>query len=142
MVIVLGGLAGCRAAQGPAGFWTEYQHDLVATTSSDQGPWGGERSMTWRAPATGMFSFDHARAFAERHGWKLLSTSHVDIPRGSATPGTHEPAYLAMPSTIGQFDSGWTREDPGTSATRPAIGYVQVSDDGRDMYVYHFWGNG
>jgi hypothetical protein len=33
------------------------------------------------------------------------------------------------------------REDPGTNEMSTAYGYVQISSDGRQMLVYHLWGN-
>jgi hypothetical protein len=131
--------------QGPAGFWESYQPDLVFEAESDQGPWGGERRIVWRSEARGSLRFGYAKRFAERHGWKLVEQRHYD-GNASAEIGqketSHEPAFLAAPSTVGRFESGWVREDPGTSEITPAYGYVQVSDDGSQMYMYHFWGNG
>ncbi|MFT3915251.1 MAG: hypothetical protein QM704_14365 [Anaeromyxobacteraceae bacterium] len=59
----------------------------------------------------------------------------------AGSPGT-EPHFLSVPSTVMRFDSGWTRETPGTGETSKAVGYVQVSSDGSSVYVFHFWGNG
>lgn len=138
-------LTGCRVASGPAGFWKAYRTDLVVAKSSDQGPWGGELWIAWHAPEAGVFTFAQARAIAESHGWKMLSDQHRDATRTDSdvrTSSPRQPSFLPMSSTVGRFDSGWLREDPGTNQMSTAVGYVQVSDDGRDMYVHHFWGNG
>ena len=142
-LLAFASLAGCRAARGPAGSWKTYRPNLVVAKSSEQGPWGGERWIVWRAPEAGTFTFE-ARATAESHGWKLLSNDHYDPTpaRIADHPTSNEPEFLATPCTIGRFDSRWMREDPGTNEMSPAFGYVQVSDDGREMCVHHFWGNG
>jgi hypothetical protein len=136
----------CRVVRGPAGFWKAYHPEFISAKYSDQGPWGGERSITWHSPGRGTFTFARARAFAEDHGWKLLGQASY-VPRNAGKNPTqetpsHAPKFLGTPSVVGRFDSGWIREDPGTSEVTPALGYVQVSEDGSEMYVHHFWGNG
>jgi hypothetical protein len=133
----------CRVARGPAGFWKLYRPEFVVSQHSDQGPWGGERQIEWRTANVRTFSFAEAKAFAERQGWKLLAQTRYESPplvAPAAKP--HEPHFLPIPSTVGRFDSAWIREDPGSGDASTAFGYVQVSDDGTRMYVYHFWGNG
>jgi hypothetical protein len=139
----------CRIVRGPAGFWKTYESGLITQSESDQGPWGGERSIVWHSDTPGTFTLDEARRFATSEGWKFLESSRYEgISNGRAARQaaqhieSREPEFLNTPSTIGRFDSDWLREDPGTGETSPAFGYVQVSDDGTDMYVYHFWGNG
>ena len=135
----------CKVVRGPAGFWKAYRSEVITQRQSDQGPWGGERSLAWSSPVRGTFKFTEAHRFASRNGWRLLSRAHYvgggSLPFVKVQTG-HQPKFLDVPSTIGQFDSGWMREDPGTNEMTPAFGYVQVTDDGTRMYVHHFWGNG
>lgn len=139
-------LSGCPVVRGPAGFWEKYRSEAIASQYSDQGPWGGERWVVWRADAPGAFTFRDARSFAETNGWKLRSArrydTHSPFPLTDQSSERRAPRFLPRPSTVGVFETAWVREDPGTNEASPAFGYVQVSDDGRTMYVYHFWGNG
>lgn len=138
-------VASCGAIPGPAAFWGTFHPELIVDHSSDQGPWGGTRSLTWRTSGATTFDFGSAAAFAQENGWKLLAREHsassnrIPLPNG---PESTEPQFLVEPSMIGRFESGWIREDPGTNETSPAYGYLQVTDDGKAMYVFHFWGNG
>lgn len=136
----------CKFVRGPAGFWKTYESDLIVQKESDQGPWGGERAITWHSDSPGTLTFDNASRFAASQGWKLVERAHYDGGAGNV-PFVQQiksmrPEFLRTPSTIGRFETGWIREEPGTEETSPAFGYVQVSDDGTQMYVHHFWGNG
>lgn len=138
-------LASCKVVRGPAGFWKSYQPGLITLRESDQGPWGGERSLGWTSATAGTFRFEEASSFASRNGWRLVSK--VRYSGAGVVPFVEhqeedQPAFLNVSSTIGRFESGWLREDPGTGETTPAFGFVQVSEDGTKMYVHHFWGNG
>ena len=137
--------AACPAVRGPAGFWKAYRPDLVVERHSDQGPWGGERSIRWHASVPGTFKPASAQAFAEANGWVLMDCIPYSPPPEGAPrlyAGAHSPALLAVPSTLMRFDSRWIRENPGSGTTNVAIRYVQVASDGTAQYVFHFWGNG
>ena len=51
------------------------------------------------------------------------------------------PRHIAGDSVVLKFDSRWMREDPGTNEMSTAYGYLQLCKDGRQMIVYHLWGN-
>jgi hypothetical protein len=107
--------------------------------------------LRWKACGSVRFSVDEVKAFAERHGWELLDAVDVDVAareaetmRERCAPGCDGtyPRFMKVPSIVMRFDSGWTREDPGTNEMSTAFGYAQVARDGSSMYVFHFWGNG
>ena len=52
------------------------------------------------------------------------------------------PRHIEGACIVLVFDSGWIREDPGTNETSTAHGYALLSEDGRKMAIYQFWGNG
>ncbi len=158
VLLVAASLAACRSLV-PAGFWKGYRSNLIIKQESDQGPWGGHRWICWDSPNSGTFSESDAKQFALDHGWKFLV--RVEVPANALTrptdtqpqavsslfhPGYDQarqdfPAYITGESVVLTFDSGWRREDPGTNETSTAVGYLQLSRDGRKMLVYHLWGN-
>lgn len=133
---------GCSCSSGPAGFWKAYHPSCVVERSSDQGPWGGTRTLRWAACGSVRFSRDEVRSFAERHGWKLLDEVDVDAAAREVERGDTSPRLMKVPSTVMRFETGWLREEPGSGEMSPAVGYVQLARDGSSLYVFHFWGNG
>ncbi len=102
--------------------------------------------------------------YAEENGWKFLDSKDFTIdsmltwiyhnnpifplyyPKHSKTFSSNSvnkfPRHIMSKCTVMKFDSGWIREDPGTGETSIAFGYVLLSEDGKKLVVYHFWGNG
>jgi hypothetical protein len=141
------GPTGCKPSLIPSGFWLRYSHGALVERKIDQGPWGGMLGLRWVAARGSSLTKSDARGYAEANGWKfideqpsVLQSPPPDHRKRSAS--SSEPEFLTVPSRILRFDSGWLRENPGTGETSPSIGYVQVADDGSQMYVFHFWGNG
>lgn len=134
----------CKVVRGPAGFWKSYRPEFLTQRQSDQGPWGGERSLAWSSAVPGTFVFTEANRFASRNGWRLVSRAHYlgggSLPFVQVQKG-HQPTfwtYRRRSVSLTQAGFGRIR----TNEMTPAFGYVQVSDDGTRMYVHHFWGNG
>lgn len=98
--------------------------------------------LRWTACDSVRFSRDGVRAFAERHGWKLIDEVDVEIAAREAGSGNTYPRFMSVPSMVLRFDTGWMREEPGSGEMSRAVGYVQVARDGSSMYLFHFWGNG
>jgi hypothetical protein len=162
LVIVVA--SACSLVRGPSGFWKKYRSDLVVDRFSDQGPWGGLRWIQWRSELEGTFSEDQLREFAESNGWKFLHRKQYDRDAmvdwrydgdpvfplnfpghkpGHTYAGVRDyPRHWDGPCLVLTFDSGWIREDPGTNETSTAFGYVVLSENGRKLAMYHFWGNG
>ncbi len=146
LCLVLGLAPACSVLRGPAGFWKSFHSDLIRDRYSDHGPWGGDRWLLWKSELPGTFTVSAAQGFAELHGWRLLK-EQAYAPNQPADESLHQgeqngPRFLPVQSTILLFDSQWVRVKPGAGEGSIAIGYVQVSSDGREMYVYHFWGEG
>jgi hypothetical protein len=55
--------------------------------------------------------------------------------------GLYFPRHISEDSLIVRCETGWIRVAPGTDKSSPAFGYIQVSDDGSQMAVYHLWGD-
>jgi hypothetical protein len=51
------------------------------------------------------------------------------------------PRHITGDLVVLKFNSGWMREDPGTNEMSTAYGYAVLSKDGRQLAVYHLWGN-
>ena len=81
-------------------------------------------------------------------------TALVDV-RGSASvslhfgPADHRPdnqAVLNFPRSIAddslfsKCHTGWMRVEPGSGKDTEALGYVQIDLAGRQLAVYHLWG--
>ncbi len=149
-------------ALAPSGFWKNYRHDLIAGQSSDQGPWGGHRWIQWTSQRSGAFTVADATRFAESHGWKHVGTKHYSAEEISSWVNNKAPVFPLIyenqgmtsnsyctrfprtidgPATVVRFDSMWTRVPPGSGNDEVAFGFVLVSDDGRQMAVYHAWGD-
>jgi len=149
IVLVAIALTGCRSLM-PSGFWKSYRSGLIVKQFSDQGPWGGERWILWQAANAHGFSEADAQRFAVGHGWKFLERVEVSagavgvsslFQEGYDLARENFPKFISGDSVVLKFESGWIREDPGTGATSTSYGYVQLSNDGRQMVVYHLWGN-
>lgn len=136
------GFGACSCLSGPAGFWKAYHPGCVVESSSDQGPWGGTRTLRWAACGSVRYSPDDVRAFAKRHGWKLLDEVDGETAAREVGSGDTYPRFMKVPSIVLRFDTGWMREEPGSGEMSTAVGYVQVARDGSSMYLFQFWGNG
>jgi hypothetical protein len=150
IAIVASVLVGCHSLT-PSGFWKGYRSDSIVKQFSDQGPWGGERWILWQAVTTEGFSEADAQRFAVGHGWKFLERVEVSaasigtsslFKKESDLARENFPKLISGESVVLKFESGWMCEDPGTNEMSTAYGYVQLSKDGRQMVVYHHWGNG
>jgi len=148
-------LLGCS---GAAGFWTSYEPARIVERRSDQGPWGGKRWVLWQGPA-GTFTPQGAVAFATEHGWQCRPAEVYSAEKmqgwvlgkqrvfplmdeaGVASDTTNWfPRPIDRDSVVVRCETGFIKVDPGTGDTSPAHGYIHIGLDGRDMAVYHLWG--
>jgi hypothetical protein len=146
---------------GPARFWKAYRPEFIVAQDSDQGPWGGKRWYYWESSNGSTFSASAAASFAESKGWKCIATRNYSAEAISTWVFTRKPVFplpyeehgltrnagcldfprkIAVASTVIQCESGWTRVYPGHADAETAYGYIQVSVDGKQMAVYHLWG--
>lgn len=156
-VIVLG----CARAS-PAGFWTTYRPALIRDKYSDQGPWGGVRWIQWTSPTPGTFQAAEVLKFARTKGWSCkepvtYSANQLRLWTFAARPvfplhfgpADHRPdsqevlkfpRSIADDSLISECQTGWMRVDPGSGKDKAALGYIQIDLAGRQLAVYHLWG--
>ena len=144
----------------PAGFWKGFDSDHIIKSASDQGPWGGTRTIAWKNRLRNYNSQDVIR-FAEGNGWRLLQTMVIDTIRnkkisirneGNKTPdkadlavyGGNTEADLSFSGcvngdcTLYEFNSGWTYVTEGEAMI--AKGYVLVDANKHRMTMFHSWG--
>lgn len=147
---------GCNKLS-PAGFWQGFDKADIVNATSDQGPWGGKRTITWYN-AKGKFSESDILKFAGANGWKLTLVKNIDtavnsenryrkgnladtgftIYGGNTAGDMRFPGCVHNNCKLYQFDSGWTivREDK----TLTANGYLLVNADKTRMAMFHSWG--
>jgi hypothetical protein len=144
----------------PAGFWKSFDSDHIIKNNSDQGLWGGHRTITWKNRANIYNSADIIK-FAESNGWKLSDKAIIDtladrnvsiknegdkLPEDAdlAIYGGNTEANLSFSGcvnggcTLYEFDSGWMRVDE--DETISAKGYILISANKTRMTMFHSWG--
>lgn len=160
------GVPSCGRVGGAANFWASYRSEHIVAKESDQGPWGGWRWIHWKADGAGTFEEASIREYAERRGWKFeerrefAAHSLLDWVSADGKPvfptelsmdlrpiddqrSERFPRQISADSVVLQWNSGWMRSDPGLGPDTklvPAPGWIHLSKDGREMAVYHMWG--
>lgn len=147
----------------PGGLWDEFEKDRSVEKQSDQGPWGGTRSYYWRSEAAGHFNTKRLLDYTSSNGWSLIDSikyrgeeirtwQNKGKPSFTVQAGPFEPSSdenfmeLAFPRwtntdlTLYVFKTGWLIFYPGTDNSTEVNGFVTISDDGKEMTVYHSWG--
>ncbi|OOQ62223.1 hypothetical protein [Mucilaginibacter pedocola] len=122
-------LTGCKKLP-PAGFWTDFDSPHITDKNSDQGPWGGNRTIYWENKA-GIKDTDMLK-FAHENEWILLNTRNV------IDPAVEMDKWIKYPGKLYIFNSEWTTEVDGKD--KIAYGYILISDDHKRMSLYHSWG--
>jgi hypothetical protein len=156
-------LASCNKAT-PAGFWKNYNGNLLIKNISDQGPKGGHRAMYWKADNSNSFSSNDVLDFANKNGWTLVDSSEFKqdqtnkwtynnkavfpLTRIGFSDTLLNDAYLAnFPRWFGgqikiyKFKTGWVIIEPGTDNSNEANGFVLIKHNKKEMAVYHLWGD-
>jgi hypothetical protein len=153
----------CSSAM-PAGFWSSYRKDLIVNLNSDQGPWGGWRWVEWRAEQAQTFREADVRLFAEKKGWKCSEREEYSTAQLTHWQYGHRPIFpllyptdrgfdyfsgvarfprtIASDSIVLKCQTGWMRSNPTGHDPElvTAYGFIHLSKDGREMAVYHLWG--
>jgi hypothetical protein len=147
----------------PAAFWSSYKDDLIKENISDQGPWGGHRSIYWESKRDGEFNIKAVIDYTSNSGWTLVdktgfSRKEVEQwtsdgakifaldPEGHAAGHGMSTIYQTFPRWISdnlevlKFNSGWLIVKADTDESMIAYGYVLINRRGNKMTVYHFWG--
>jgi len=157
------GVASCNKLV-PAGFWNDYQKPLLVKNLSDQGPFGGRRSMYWKVENGRIFNSKAIIEFAVKNGWEFVDSLEVQADKlktwhynktsvfplsysgFSSTPAGADSEYESFPRWINvglkvyQFKTGWIVYEPGTGDSFDVNGFVVLNNEGNEMSVYHMWG--
>lgn len=143
----------------PASFWKNLDNEHIVKSTSDQGPWGGKRTISWKNRA-GIYKRGYVVRFAEKNGWKLKYTTVIDtlldrnisIDNEGLSPedaelvlyGGNTDANYSFSGcvnngcTLYEFDSGWTKVIEWEDVM--ATGYILVNSAGTRMTMFHSWG--
>jgi hypothetical protein len=147
----------------PGGAWEGFEKELIIENQSDQGPWGGRRSIHWISNDKHFVERDVLNA-AISYGWSPVDTVIVrERMLEKWTDGSRQifPFYFdgnySGPRSITGSDDKfrrWIRNDmilyrmktnwmlfqPGTNETTAENGFLLISMDGHEMTMYHLWG--
>ena len=155
-------LISCNRAT-PAGFWKNYKTDLLIKNISDQGPYGGHRAIYWKADKTNKFASTNILEFASKNGWTLVDSSEFTKDQTSKWTYSNKevfpltsigfsdtllndahledfPRWFGGQIKVYKFKTGWVTIEPGTDNSIEENGFVLLSNDNKEMAVYHLWG--
>ncbi len=148
----------------PGGIWDKFEPELRLEKKSDQGPWGGTRSYFWRSQNAGHFNKIQITNFALTNGWTLVDSisykaeefknitkdnnASFIIRVGPFEPSSEEnfleynlPRWTSSDLTLYKFKTNWLIFSPGTENSTEINGFILISKDGKEMTVYHLWGD-
>lgn len=147
----------------PSGFWKNYKTKFLIKNISDQGPYGGHRAIYWKADRSELFYSNIVLDFAKKNGWTLVDSSEFkqdqtikwtynnkaifpltskgfsDTTFNDATL-TNFPRWFGGQMKVYKFKTGWVTIEPGTDNSIEENGFVLLSNDNKEMAVYHLWG--
>jgi len=147
----------------PAGFWKNYEITFLLNNISDQGPYGGHRAIYWKADKAHSFNSQDVLEFARKNGWTLVDSSEFTedqtnkwtYSNNDVFPLTstgfsdtlltnaqleYFPRWFGGKISVYKFKTGWVTIKPGTDDSIEENGFVLISNDKREMAVYHLWG--
>ena len=149
--------------KAPAGFWTNYEKELIVQNISDQGPWGGNRVIHWSSETAATFDNEKIIEFANKNNWTIIDSSDYSetdlkewydnekpifpiILTGFEPIEKDSSSYKDLPRwitnelTVYKFKTNWIVVYPGTDDSTIENGFVIISKDRKEMTVYHLWG--
>jgi hypothetical protein len=147
----------------PSGFWKNYKTEFLQKSISGQGPYGGHRAMHWKADKTNTFSSSNILDFSKKNGWTLVDSSEFTQEQTNkwiynnktvfplASTGFCDtslndahlqdfPRWFGGQIKVYKFKTGWVTIEPGTDNSIEENGFVLMSNDKKEMAVYHLWG--
>lgn len=143
----------------PAGFWTNYRIQNLVENNSNQGPFGGRRSLYWHSDIDKTFRSDQLIAFALKNGWEVHDSLNISRDalkswesEGPKFPFSYKdfiindsrnlvfPRWITTDSKLYRFTTGWVALEPGTNIETNKNGYILISSNGKDLSIYHLWG--
>lgn len=143
---------------GPAGFWAGFEKSIRVENYNDQGVWGGHRAIYWKAPDEHHFNTGNILRFAAKHNWQLVDSTAFNavtvqswgarfapvftLPEDSILSSCYKyfPGWIHTGITLYRFNTNMLLVYPGTDDNTTTNGMVAISRDGREMAVYHAWG--
>ena len=144
--------------------WDKFETELRIEKQSDQGPWGGKRSYYWRSETTGYFNRERIFDFTSSNGWSLVDSikyqeEEIRNLKKNKRPGftiqvgpfdtdassevfkeQDFPRWINTGLTLYRFKTGILIFYPGIDSSTEVNGFISVSDNGKEMTVYHLWG--
>jgi len=140
-------LSGCSEI-GPAAFWSSFDNNHIVKTINDQGAWGGYRLIYWKNTER-PYKAKEVVAFAALHNWQYFRTDSLRngevsnwVPDHADSLSLHHPSNYphmgGMGLSLTFLDSNWA--PTGNAGDKPALGYMLLSSDGKQLLVYHTWG--
>lgn len=136
----------------PAGFWTNYQKELIASKVNNQGPWGGNSEIHWKINSISPFSTKEILDFAKKNDWQL--TDSLVYKNNSIKPFTNfndkDYSYRILETFLNKsestenyvfvFKTGWIAVEPGNKRETNKNGFVIINSNRKKITVYHLWG--
>jgi len=152
-------MLGCNFT--PAEFWTEYNQDLIEDKFSDQGPWGGTRTIYWESEKNLTFRPVDILEFAKSNDWTLnksenmskeeldqiltYNKNRIQIELSEIIAEHNRfvidfPIYFTDDITLYRFSTGWLLFEPGTDNSTTENGFILLNKNKNKMVLYHRWG--
>ena len=145
----------------PGSFWTGFNKEFIEDHRNDQGPWGGKRSIHWKLSNQSKFNKIEILEYAELNDWILIEEQEMPISKlqqlkksdenllqlrlngFEAEPGSlpiEVPIYFNQSVTMYRFKTSWLMYYPGTDNSTLVNGIILLSNDQKEMTLYHVWG--
>ncbi|HMJ46132.1 MAG TPA: hypothetical protein VK498_02320 [Ferruginibacter sp.] len=147
----------------PAGFWKNYKREFLLHNISDQGPYGGHSAIYWKAKDANTFNSKAVIKYATNNQWKLKDSlnfdashikkwkygnelifplSHTGFSDSVENITTHQyfPRWILEDIKVYIFKTGLITIQPGTDDSIEENGFIMLDIQGKQMAVYHLWG--
>jgi hypothetical protein len=144
----------------PAGFWRSYQREYKESQNFDFGLWGGYLKIEWKSDADDTFDKKDILSYAANNGWNLTDSLFFATDTLSNDYGDdysykilsrvvfydfypfHLKLDLQGEYEIFVFESGWISVEAGFGTETEKNGFIFLSMDRKNLFVYHRWGEG
>ena len=121
-------------------------------------------AMHWKASGQNSFTSNQLIDFATKNDWEFADSSYYSSDSirhwvyfgKNIFPLTHEgfnpcvdfmvssfddfPRWTTTGFSVLAFRTGWVSIQPGTDDVNDVNGFVTISDDKKEVSVYHLWG--
>jgi len=128
--------------------------------NSNQGPWGGSLEMYWKSDQPQHFKAKYLIPYTGNGGWKFEDSTKINASilkkwtTNDSKPGfafTYTDSFtdikdipflrwITSDVTVYRFTTGKIAIEPDTTNETYKNGYVVLSKDGKELSVYHLWG--